>query len=107
MKGSPIDMFFAIGDKVTGGNPKRKADFDYYLMWVIFLAFFSVFLGNFINFIQYQNLASLGWSLFAIAIMWFQYHNLGQMRKARKLLKSGKQMQMKIESKEEMMEEFA
>lgn len=100
-----MDVFFALGEKVTGGNPKKKADYDYYLMWVIFLAFFSVFLGNFIDFLKMQKLASLGWSLFAIAIMWFQYHALGQMRKARKLMKSGENL-MKVENKTEMLEEF-
>lgn len=76
---SPLEMFFKLGDKVTK-NPKQKADFDYYMMWIIFLAFFGVFLGNLWQFFNYgYQLQNLGWAMFGLAIMWFQYFNLKMM----------------------------
>ena len=77
---SPLSLFFKLGDKVTQGDPRRKMDFDYYMMWIIFLAFFGVFTGNlwsfFTNDYPFQN---LGWAFFGLAIMWFQYFNLKAM----------------------------
>jgi len=104
---NPIDIFFKLGDIVTKGEPQRKADFDYYMMWIIFLAFIGVFVGNIWEFISFQKLANLGWGLFACAILWFQYHNLVAMRQMRMMLK-GKlaEPKMKIESEEEMMKQF-
>ena len=43
---SPMDFFFSLGEKATKGDPKRKADFDYCMLWIIFLAFTSIFIGN-------------------------------------------------------------
>lgn len=104
---SPLDIFFKIGDKVTGGDPKRKADFDYYMLWIIFLAFFGIFGGNMWDFIHTFKLQSLGWACFGLAIMWFQYFNLKMMREARKMMKQAVPMKdMKIESKKEMLKEF-
>jgi len=106
---SPLDTFFKLGDKVTGGDPKKMMDWNYYMLWVIFIAFFGVFLGNFWEFIQFQKVANLGWAIFGLAIMWFQYGNLKQTYGMRKLLKKQKnepQKTLKVESFEEMMEEF-
>ena len=82
---SPLAMFFKLGDWVTKGDMNRKMDFDYYMLWIIFLAFFFVFSGNIYRFFTngYQ-LANLGWALFGFAIMWFQYFNLKTMWSFRK-----------------------
>lgn len=109
---SPLSMFFALGDKVTGGDPKRKMDFDYYMMWIIFLAFFGVFTGNLRSFFtQGYQWQYIGWSLFAIAIMWFQYFNLMNIWKMRNYqkenaLKVEQVMEDRIETVDEMMAGF-
>ena len=84
---SMINVFFSLGDKVTK-NPKQKADFDYYMMWIIFLAFFIVFLGNIYSYFSNgYHIQNLGWALFGLAIMWFQYFNLRMMYGMRKMIK--------------------
>ena len=82
-----LNKFFSLGDKVTKGDPKRKADFDYYMLWIIFLAFFSIFLGNIWNFFKTYHLERLGWAAFGLAIMYFQYFALKQARDVRKIMK--------------------
>lgn len=84
---NPLDIFFSLGDRVTKGDPKRKADFDYCMFWIIFLAFLSILLSNLWNFIKTLNLVSLGWSFVMFGILWFQYQALKQMRDSRKLIK--------------------
>jgi len=106
---NPMEMFFKLGDKVTGGDPKRMMDWNYYMLWIIFVAFFGIFTGNIWEFIQFQKLANLGWAMFGLAIMWFQYGSLKQTYGARKLMKeqAGKPPKpLKVESFKEMMEEF-
>jgi len=111
-KVSPLDIFFKLGDKVTRGNPKRKMDFDYYMLWIIFLAFFMIFVGNLRSFALTFKFAYLGWSLFGLAIMWFQYHNLKTFYNVRKQMnaspvpvKSAPPTE-KIESVKEMLSGF-
>ena len=114
-KVSPLEMFFALGDKVTKGDPQRKADFDYYMLWIIFLAFFGIFAGNLKNFIVTQQFQFLGWAFFGLAIMWFQYFNLKTTWQIRKIQKNQpknleekkkEEKEEKIESVEEMLKEF-
>lgn len=89
---SVLDMFFSLGDKVTGGDPARKMDFDYYMLWIIFLAFAFIFIGNIYKFFfgGYQ-LQYLGWSFFGLAIMWFQYFNLKNSYAIRKMQKEARE----------------
>lgn len=101
---NPLDIFFSLGDKVTGGDPKRKADFDYYLYWLMFLAFISVGIGNFISFTKSGQIQYLGWSLVMVAILWFQYNGLIQMYQFRKMINT--KSEIKLESEEDMMEGF-
>lgn len=104
---SPIDMFFALGPK----DPKRKADFDYCLFWIIFLTFASLAI-NYIRLVfTTGDLTFLGWGIVMSIFSYFNFNNLKSMREARKFMKeaekTGQAMQpIKIESKEEMMEEF-
>ena len=109
-KKDPISFFFSLGDRVAK-TPQKKADFDYYLMWIIFLAFVSILVGNVWSFIQIPSLVSLGWSAFIIGILWFQYYGLKQFYVIRKMLKeqAGKpqpEVELEIESEEEMLQEF-
>ena len=80
---SPIDFFFSMGDKVTKGDAQRKAAFDYYLMWIMFLAFLLIAGSNFNAFIQSGRLSYLGWTIVILAICWFQFWSLRMAREAR------------------------
>ncbi len=84
---SPVDAFFALGDKVTGGDPKRKMDFDYSLMWVMLLAFCFIAYSNFMGFINTGSLASFGWFFVILAIIWFQFFTLKGFHEARKMMR--------------------
>lgn len=104
---SPLSIFFSLGDKVTGGDPKRKLDFDYYMMWIIFLAFLIVFIGNLRSFFLFgYQLQYLGWSLFALAIMWFQYFSLTNIWKIRKFQKEEPPKKETIEEEPESVDEM-
>lgn len=102
---NPLEFFFKLGEKVTKGDIKRKVDFDYYMLWVIFFAFLGIFVGNLIDFVKYQKLSNLGWAFFGMAIMWFQYFGLKQMYDYRKLINLPKE-EMKVEPVEEMLKSF-
>lgn len=106
---SPLAMFFKLGEKVTGGDPEKKMDFDYYFMWIIFLAFCTIFVSQLYNFIMTFDFFSLGWSFFALAIMWFQYNNLKnfyRVRKQQKGIEVEESEKNKIEDVNEMLESF-
>ena len=101
---NPMDMFFSLGDKVTRGDVKRKADFDYYLFWIMFMAFFIVFLDNILRFFFYDGTwTNLGWGLVMVAILWFQYHGLKQMYEFRKIINKPVEKEL---PPEEMVKEF-
>ena len=106
-----MEMFFAMGDKVTKGNPKRKMDFDYYLMIIIMVAFVFMCGSNLLNFIKFQSWTSVSWILIGAAMIWFQYWNLKQFYHMREMMKKQvdnpqPKQEMKIESVEDMMKEF-
>jgi LPS O-antigen subunit length determinant protein (WzzB/FepE family) len=108
---NPMEMFFALGDKVTKGDPKRKMDFDYYLMWIIAVAFAIMVVANAWDFIKFQRFASISWVLIGAAMLWFQYWNLKQFYHMREMMNKPKEVQekakeLKIESVEDMMKEF-
>ncbi len=107
---TPLSIFFGLGDKVTKGDPVRKANFDYYMLWIILLAFFFVFLGNLFNFFVDYQIQYLGWSAFALAVMWFQYSSLSNMWKMREAQKDMKvtdvKKEEKIENVDEMLKSF-
>jgi len=97
-----LSVFFSLGDKVTKGDPLKKLDFDYFMLWIIFLAFVFIFSGNIYNFFTsgYQ-FHYLGWSLFGIALMWFQYFSLKNMYQVRKVQKESFNKDGKSEPKED------
>ena len=84
---SPIDWFFDLGDKVTKGDPIKQQNFQYYMLWILFLAFMGLFVINVVRFILTLDPINLVWGLVGFAIMSLQYGNLKnfhRMRKARK-----------------------
>lgn len=104
---SPVEYFFKLGDKITKNDPIRKADWDFYLMLIMFLAFLSIGIGNLIQFFKEQRLYYLGWTGVMMAILWFQYFGLKQMYEFRKMLKSNKPNDLdKIKNQEEMLKSF-
>jgi len=117
---SPFDVFFSMGNKITKGDPLKKTNFDYYLLWIMFVAFFSILVSNFISFVNLVqtnwvlSLKYLGWVGVIGAILWFQYGSLNGVYHMRKNLQKSMSFQdnpqqnkeLKIESVEEMMKEF-
>lgn len=92
---SATSIFFKLGDKVTGGDPKRKADFDYYLLWVMFLAFFSIMISSIITGVNLIKIGeiwlavkSFAWAFIMVAIVWFQYSALKQTWQNRNTIKN-------------------
>ncbi len=106
MSNNPIDKFFKLGEKVTGGDPKKLLDWNFYMLLIMFIAFLSILIGNLIEFYKYQKLANLGWAFVIIAILWFQYQGLASTYEARKSFKKMSKEPIKIPSEEEMLKEF-
>lgn len=74
---NPLESFFNLGNKVTGGDPVRKAQFDLYLYWVLAFAFFSLMLRYFYMFFTGgYHLQYLMWGLVMVAITYFNYFTL-------------------------------
>lgn len=93
-----IDKFFSLGDKVTKGDPQRKAKFDYYLLWIMFCAFVMILIGNIIKFWQGNGVQYLGWAVFSCAILYFQYFALKQSHNFVKMLANQKTIpEVKVE----------
>ena len=107
-KSSPLNFFFSLGDKVTKGDARKKADFDYYMLWVMFFAFSTVLVSNIVDFIKNLDFAKLGWGFVMFAILWFQYYTLKTAREARKYNKlvPNKNEVEKVESPDDMMKGF-
>ena len=103
---SPLDMFFNLGNKITKGDPIRKLNWDYWMMWIMFTAFFTIFVDRAYSFYLTQSLSALGWSFVMIAILWFQYHGLKSMYEMRKSLNSQFKTKEKVDSEKKMMGEF-
>jgi len=104
---SPLDYFFKLGDKVTKGDPRKKASFDYYMLWIIFIAFFSILVGNVNQYYITREISKLGWALVMFGILWFQYFALKTSHEARKLMEGMEQTPKdnEVDSVKEMMEE--
>lgn len=76
VKKNPLQMFFELGDKATKGDPVRKSQFDYFFMWILFLAFVFLSARNWFLFFSGFDTAYLPWALIGLAISWFQYYAL-------------------------------
>lgn len=104
---SPLDMFFSLGPK----DPKRKADYDYYLFWIVFLTLSALAMNYYYQVFTTGNYMLIGWGVLLSIFAYFQFSNLKMMREQRKFLRETGQMHqemqpIKVESKEEMMKEF-
>ena len=99
-----LGWFFSLGEKVTHGDPKRLMDWNFYLLTIMFLAFFSILLSNLWDFYKFQKLANLGWAFVMLAILWFQYQALTQTYQTRKMYKNLKPEI--IPSEKSMLDEF-
>jgi len=102
---SATDLFFKLGDKVTGGDPNRQADFTYYMLWILFSAFLSMFCLNTYHLVTTWNPNYAIWAAIGFAITSLQFFNLKQMYEMRKLRRVPREP-MKVESFDEMMEGF-
>lgn len=101
---NPIELFFSMGDKVAK-DIKTKAEWDFWMLVIMFLAFSTILFDNLYLFFTTQRLYNLGWSFVMLAILWFQYFGLKSAYEFRKMLRQPKQ-EVKIESTEEMLKEF-
>ncbi len=104
---SPIDFFFKLGDYATGGDPERQQDFMYYMIWILFVAFFTMFTSNAYRLIMTGNIDFAIWTLVGFAITTLQFFTLKGLYEMRKLRKNPKQMPItKIDSMEDMIASF-
>ena len=107
---NPINTFFNLGNKVTKGNPVNKAKFDYYLYWMVFLAFGFVAGNYYYNFFTQFKFSFLMWALILTGISWFNYWGLigfktmydstKQAYESVKILDEPKELEEKDDSKE-------
>ncbi len=107
MKG-PLDLFFKMGEKVTKGDPARQADFIYYMVWILFSAFFVMFASNIYRAIAYANIDNAIWAAVGFAICSIQYFSLKGMYDMKKMRNQAKikQNDVELDSVDDMMKEF-
>jgi len=105
---SPLDIFFKLGEKVTKGDPDRQADFVYYMVWILFIAFFWLFAYNAYDLFVNKNLSAATWTLVGFAICGIQYFSLKGMYDQKKMKQKAfiKAEEAEVESVDEMMKEF-
>lgn len=109
-----LDAFFKLGEKATGGDPVRKAKFDYSLYWVIFLSFTFLSINYFYNYIfNGYGISTLVWGIILGIFSWFNYWALltfrgvyQNMQKASDSLRNIKQTKTSKEDEESFLEKF-
>jgi len=106
---SPIDLFFKMGEKATGGDPEKQADFIYYMVWILFTAFSIMFMSNAYRLIVYRNIDYAVWTLVGFAISTIQYFSLKGMYDMRKMRSESKvsEKSTPLESVDDMMSAFS
>lgn len=82
---SPLDFFFKLGDKATGGDPKKQADFLHYMLWILFLAFLYMFTLNVYRLITAYDPEYIIWAMIGFAITAMQYFALKQSHELKRL----------------------
>ena len=106
--GNPMmDKFFKLGDKATGGDPIRKALFDYMLMGIVFIVltcFMIINLWGFVTTFEFHFILS---ALLFGAFVWFDYWAVSAMRQMylMQIERKNKQAE-KIETYDEMLGSF-
>ena len=105
MKG-PMELFFKMGEKATGGDPERQADFIYYMVWILFIAFFWLFIFNAYNLFWLGDLNAATWTLVGFAICVIQYFSLKGMYDLKQMKKQPIKKDKTLDSVEDMMNTF-
>jgi hypothetical protein len=111
---SLMEGFFNLGNKATGGNPIKKAQFDYYLYWIVFLSFAFIALNDFYLFLfKNAGLNTLFWGFIVLIFCWFNYFALAAFKSTYDNMKrlyasTPKPLSPQVESKEveDMLSEF-
>jgi len=103
---SPLSIFFGLGEKVTRGDPERQADFIYYMVWILFIAFAVMFLSNGYRLIVYQDIDYAVWTLVGFAICGIQYFSLKGMYDMRKMRNKPVKATPDLGSVDDMMKSF-
>lgn len=103
----PLDLFFKMGEKATKGDPQRQADFIYYMVWILFIAFATMFLSNAYRLFVYEDINYAVWTLVGFAVSGIQYFSLKGMYDMRKMTKKPIIKDEALESVDAMMEEFS
>jgi hypothetical protein len=112
---NPLETFFNLGNKVTNGDPLRKALFDYTLYWIVFLAFVFIALNDFyLFFFRNAGINNLFWGIILLIFSWFNYFALSAFRNVYENMKKFKSVTQKVvntkddkeESVSEMLEIF-
>lgn len=105
---NPLEMFFKLGEKVTKGDPNRQADFIYYMVWILFIAFMWLFLYNAYALFFLGDLNAATWTLVGFAICGIQYFSLKGLYDAKQMRKRSEvgSKEVNIESVKEMMSGF-
>jgi hypothetical protein len=107
---NPLDYFFSLGNKATKGNPVRKAQYDFYLYSIIFLAFLALAINYYYNFFfKGQSFSQLMWAIVLTIFGYFNYWALTAFYNVYKNIKEvsekyNPQKEEKIESVNEMLE---
>lgn len=107
-----IDGFFKLGEKATKGDITQKAKFDYYLYWIVFLAFVSIAVNYYYSFFTGNGkISTLIWAIIITIFCWFNYWGLVSFRTNYQNMKEAKEKLDKIkpinnDSVKEMMEDF-
>jgi K+ transporter len=101
---NPIEFFFSLGNRFSQ-DIKTKAEWDFWMLVIMFCAFFTILVDNLLIFFNTQRFYNLGWSFVMLAILWFQYFGLKSAYEFRKLLRTKKE-EVKVESTEDMLKEF-
>ena len=102
-----MDKFFKLGEKATGGDPVRKALFDYMLMGIVFVVLFAFMSINLYNFITTFKATYLLSALLFGAFVWFDYWAVLAFRGMYlSIIERQKKKDEKVESYDEMMAGF-
>ena len=105
MKG-PLDLFFKMGEKATKGDPERQADFIYYMVWILFIAFGTMFLSNGYRLVVHKDIDYAVWTLVGFAISVIQYFSLKGMYDMKQMKKRPIKADKSLESVKDMMNTF-
>lgn len=101
-----LDSFFKLGDKATGGDPTRKAHFDYLLYWIVFIAFISIAISYYNSFFfKGEGFSTLMWGIVITIFCWFNYWGLVAFRGVYQNMKSASESLAKIKEAQAKPEE--